>query len=51
MTVVACRQLAPRVVHDVAITITTRNGSDHLQERAWLAVHEHLSPIPEASLT
>jgi hypothetical protein len=46
-------------VDDVATMITTRNGADHLQEResivfvrrdgAWLAAHEHLSPIPEAS--
>jgi hypothetical protein len=47
---VACCRLAPCADHDVATTITTNNGPDQLQERA-LAVHEHLSPIPEASAT
>lgn len=44
-------------VHDVATTVTTDAGTERLREResivferrddAWVAVHEHLSPVPE----
>jgi ketosteroid isomerase-like protein len=46
-------------VHDVATTVATHEGEESLSERetivfarrddGWLAVHEHLSPSPEAA--
>lgn len=46
-------------VHDVATTVATNEGEESLSERetilfarrdgTWLAIHEHLSPTPQAA--